>query len=50
MGNLYITIFDIKNREKRRKQKLPNTFPEQELAMLIGIINSDKAIYINIAI
>ena len=36
--------------ESRRKDNLPYVFTEQGVAMLIGILNSDKAIAMNIAI
>jgi hypothetical protein len=43
--------FVISKTEKRGgTQKLPYAFTEQGLAMLSGILNSDKAIDVNIAI
>jgi ORF6N domain len=46
-----ISQFVISNTKKRGgTQKLPFAFTEQGLAMLSGILKSDKAIYVNIAI
>ena len=46
-----ISQFVISKTEKRGgTQKLPYAFTEQGLAMLSGILNSDKAIEVNIAI
>jgi hypothetical protein len=40
----------LNNGRGRHTKYLPNAFTEQGLAMLSGILNSDKAISVNIAI
>jgi hypothetical protein len=50
MGFFEVTNCDIKNGKRGGTQKFPYAFTEQGLAMLSGILNSDKAIEVNIAI
>lgn len=44
------TVTASKSHKKRNLSSMPYAFTEQGLAMLSGVLNSDVAIYINIAI
>ena len=45
-----ITICDIKKSGRGGVRKMPHAFTEQGVAMLSGILNSDRAIAVNIQI
>ena len=48
--NLWLLQIVITYPEKRPKMALPYSFTEQALAMLSGVLKSEKAINVNIAI
>ena len=47
MGNFDVTICDIRNREKRRNQKLPYAFTEQGSAMLSTMVIDESCQFEN---